>query len=120
MKGLCLGKGVLTSGRIQDEDFLVSRPVNPGSNDLVDLGQFLHQRVLVVQSAGGVGNQQPRTPRRRAGDGIEYHRAGVRTRLLRNHGQPQRAAQELQLLDGSRPECVSRGQQDLFPARQVG
>ena len=112
---LRLPEPVLARGRVEDEERLVRRPVEPALDHAAHLGQLLHEVGLRVEPPSRVDHDHVAAPRLGGGDGVERdgRRVGA---ALRAHEVGARAlGPDLKLLLGSGAEGVGGREDDGAP-----
>ena len=111
---LGLVDGVLAGGGVQHQQDL---PVRVGQflvHHAVDLGQLLHQVLLVVQAPGGIADDDIHVPGDAGLQRVEHHRRRVRALLVLDDVHAGPVSPLGQLIDGRRAEGIRRAQQHLF------
>ena len=100
MELLCLHKRVLALAGIEHEHDLLRRTFVAPPDDSLDLGQFVHQSLLVLQASGRIRKQYIDVACSSRVPGVENDCRGVGTTLLRDDRNIVTLAPGLQLLYG--------------------
>ena len=87
---------------------------NPG-----DLGQFLHQGFLGLETTGCIDQRHVGIFGDGRFDGVEGHRCGISPGLPRDDRAIDPLAPNLELVDGRRPESISGSQNHLLSFRDI-
>ena len=112
---LSLGDGGLAGGGIEDQQHFVGGVGNLPGDHVSDLGELLHEVPLIMQTPGGVDEQDIRTSRDRGPGGVEGDGGGVRTLISLDEINPQSLRPDFELGDGPGSEGVGGGEENTAP-----
>ena len=114
-----LGDGVLTGGRVKDEQHLVRGLGEPLGDRALDLLDLLHEVDLRVQAPGGVDDDDVHVPGQRRLDRIVGHRGRVRAVAMPHQCGPRAVGPDGELVHGGRPEGVPRRDHDALARSRI-
>ena len=109
----CLRDGVLTGGRVEDQEDLPVGVRQFAVDDLVDLAEFCHEVLLVMDPARGVADDDVCSAVDAGMDGVEDDRGGVSALIVFDHVDAGAVGPDLQLVDRRSSERVRSAQDDL-------
>ena len=107
----------MSGGGVQHQQRLPARLRQLPVNDLAELGQLVHQVLLIVQPPGGVAQDHIYIPGLGRLQCIKQHRSGVGPLMLAHNRHVRPLGPYLQLVGGSGPEGIRRAEQDLLALR---
>ena len=108
-------QAVLTRRRVDDEQRLVRRALEPLADHAAHLGELLHQVRLRVQPAGRVHDDHVAPARLGCGDRVERDGGRVAAALRADEVRIRPLCPDLELLLGCGPEGVGRRDEDAAP-----
>ena len=100
---------VLAGRRVEDEEDVPRLVGHAPFDHSTDLGELVHQLLLVLEPAGGVDEDRVEPARLRGGDGVEGDRPRIGAGTLRDHRHAEPLAPDAELLDRRGAERVRRG-----------
>lgn len=108
--------GVLSGGCVQHQQNFPMASLCSRLNDAVDLCQFLHQILLIMQPSCGVADQHITASCLCRINGVIDHRCRVRAFGVLDNIHAGTLCPDLQLVNGSRTERICRSDQHLLPS----
>ena len=111
--------GVLPGDRVQHQKHLAVRVRQLFIHHAEDLGELFHQMLFVVQTSGGIEDDDIAVAGDACLNGIVHHGGGVRPLFVLHDIHPGALRPYVELVDGGRTEGIRRAQYHLFALRFV-
>lgn len=102
-----LSQRVLSGRGVEDEDDFVRSAGDVFGGDVADLGELPHERVLSLQPARGVEDENVYASRACGGAGVKGDGGGISALLAFDHINAQSSGPGFELGDCAGPECVA-------------
>ena len=110
----CLNDGVLTGGRVENQQRFACRIGQLTADDAVDLGKLVHQVLLVMQTSCSIDDQHIGVTALCGADCIINDRCGIGTFVMADKLDTDTVSPDCDLVDCGGTECVCGGKDNFF------